>query len=305
MSEMNKQNRDRLFRFIFGREENREWTLSLYNAVNGSCYTDPRVIQVTTIEDALYMSMKNDLSFLIADTMNFYEHQSTVNPNMPVRMLIYAGMVYSKYVEDAGNRINLYSSRQQPLPVPKLVCFYNGMREQPDRTVLELKTAFLEGAEADISARVTMLNINYGRSRELLDSCEPLKEYAQFISDFRQGLTDGQNEEKAISGAIERLPEKSKLRQFLLAHKAEVKRMCITEYDEARTMELFKEEGRVEGREEGREETQVSNIRALMQRLKLSAEAAMDALAVPPEEQEKYALLLKETEAAGKYSAEE
>ncbi len=74
MSEMNKQNRDRLFRFIFGREENREWTLSLYNAVNGSSYTDPQAIQVTTIEDALYMSMKNDLSFLIADTMNFYKH---------------------------------------------------------------------------------------------------------------------------------------------------------------------------------------------------------------------------------------
>ena len=96
--------------------------------------------------------------------------------------------------------------------------------------------------------------------------------------------------------------------------------MCITEYDEARTMELFKEEGRIEGRAEGREEgraegrtegraegreeTQISNIRTLMQRLKLSAEAAMDALAVPPEEQQKYALLLKETEAAEQYSAE-
>ena len=84
--------------------------------------------------------------------------------------------------------------------------------------------------------------------------------------------------------------------------------MCITEYDEARTMELFKEEGRIEGREEGRtegrEEEKISNIRTLMQRLKLSAEAAMDALAVPPEEQQKYALLLKETEAAEQYSAE-
>lgn len=263
---------------------------------------------LTTIEDALYMSMKNDLSFLIADTMNFYEHQSTVNPNMPVRMLIYAGMVYSRYVEDAGNRINLYSSRQQPLPVPKLVCFYNGLREQPDRTILELKTAFPEGAEADISARVTMLNINYGRNQGLLDDCEPLKEYAQFIADFRQGLADELDEDAAISGAIERLPEHSRLRKFLLAHKAEVKRMCITEYDEARTMELFREEGRIEGRTEGRaegrEETQISNIRTLMQRLKLSAEAAMDALAVPPEEQQKYALLLKETETAEQYSAE-
>ncbi len=129
----------------------------------------------------------------------------------------------------------------------------------------------------------------------MLDVCEPLKEYAQFIADFRYALADGSNEETAISRSIERLPTDSKLRKFLLAHKAEVKRMCITEYDEARTMELFKEEGR--------EETQVSNIRALMQRLKLSAEAAMDALAVPPEEQKKYAMLLKETGTADNYTA--
>ena len=142
MSETNQKSKDRLFRFIFARAENREWTLSLYNAVNGSKYTDPEAIQVTTIEDAVYMSMKNDLSFLIADTMNFYEHQSTVNPNMPVRMLIYAGMVYSKYVEDKSNRINLYGSRQQMLPVPKLVCFYNGVREQPDRDGIAVKFSF-------------------------------------------------------------------------------------------------------------------------------------------------------------------
>ena len=312
MSETNKHSKDRLFRFIFGREENREWTLSLYNAVNGSSYTDPEAIRVTTIENALYMSMKNDLSFLIADTMNFYEHQSTVNPNMPIRMLIYAGMVYSRYVDEAENQINLYSSRQQTLPVPKLVCFYNGLQEQPDRTVLELKSAFPEGAEADISVRVTMLNINYGRNGELLDTCEPLKEYAQFVGDYRQGRADGLDEEAAITRAIERLPAESKFRKYLTSHRAEVKRMCITEYDEARTMELFKEEGREEGRKEGRkegraegrEETNVSNIRKMMKRLKLSAEAAMDVLEIPNEEQHKYALLLKEAEAAGQYSAE-
>ena len=300
MSETNKHSKDRLFRFIFGREENREWTLSLYNAVNGSSYTDPEAIRVTTVENALYMSMKNDLSFLIADTMNFYEHQSTVNPNLPIRMLIYAGMVYSKYVDDDGNRINLYSSQQQALPVPELVCFYNGMREQPDRTVLELKSAFPDGAETDISGRGMMLNINYGRNRELLDACEPLKEYAQFIADFRQGRMDGQDEDTEITGAIEKLPKGSKLRKFLESYKAEVKRMCITEYDEARTMELFKEEGR----EEGREEEKVSNIRKMMKRLKMTAEAAMDVLEIPAEEQDRYALLLKEAEAEDHYQAE-
>ncbi len=291
MSDTNKHSKDRLFRLIFGREENREWTLSLYNAVNGSSYTDPEAIRVTTIEDALYMSMKNDLSFLIADTMNFYEHQSTVNPNMAVRMLIYAGMVYSKYVEDAGNRINLYSRRQQMLPVPKLVCFYNGLQEQPDRTVLELKSAFPAEAEADISVRVTMLNINYGRNQELLNACEPLKEYAQFVADFRQGQSEGLDEEAAVTGAINRLPEGSKLRRFLMSNKAEVKRMCITEYDEARTMELFKEEYM----EEGRKEEKLSNIHALMDTLKINAQKAMDYLKISTEEQKLYTPLLKET----------
>ena len=69
----NRQYKDRLFKFIFGNPENKEWTLSLYNAVNGSSYTNPDDIQLTTIENAVYMSMRNDVSFLIADTMNLYE----------------------------------------------------------------------------------------------------------------------------------------------------------------------------------------------------------------------------------------
>lgn len=92
-SHTNREYKDRLFKFIFGNPDHKEWTLSLYNAVNGSHYDDPSAITLNTIEDAVYMSMKNDVSFLIADTVNFYEQQSTFNPNMPMRFLIYAGMV--------------------------------------------------------------------------------------------------------------------------------------------------------------------------------------------------------------------
>ena len=91
--EVNNKYSDRLFKFIFGRFENREWTLSLYNAINGSNYTDPDEIEINTIESAVYLSMRNDVSFLIADVMNLYEQQSTFNPNMPMRFLIYAGML--------------------------------------------------------------------------------------------------------------------------------------------------------------------------------------------------------------------
>ncbi len=84
--------KDRLFTFIFGRKENSEWILSLYNAVNGTAYDDADEIEVTTIEDAVYMGMKNDASFLLHWTMNLWAHQSTYNPNMTVRELMYLSM---------------------------------------------------------------------------------------------------------------------------------------------------------------------------------------------------------------------
>ena len=87
----NKQYKDRLFNFLFGSEENKAWTLSLYNAVNGSSYTNPDAIQITTIKEVMYLGMHNDVSFLIAEDMALYEQQSTYNPNMPLRMLQYTG----------------------------------------------------------------------------------------------------------------------------------------------------------------------------------------------------------------------
>ena len=125
----NREYRDRLFKFIFGNPQNKEWTLSLYNAVNGSHYTDASAIKLNTIENAVYMSMKNDVPFLIDNTMSFYEQQSTFNPNMPMRFLIYAGMIYSKYVEESRH-YHRYSSAQQKAPTPKCVCFYNGTDDE-------------------------------------------------------------------------------------------------------------------------------------------------------------------------------
>ena len=89
--------RDRLFKFIFGNPDHKEWTLQLYNAINGSHHTNVDDIQLNTIDDILYMGMKNDVSFLINDTISFYEQQSAINPNMPMRYLIYLGRLYSKY----------------------------------------------------------------------------------------------------------------------------------------------------------------------------------------------------------------
>ena len=258
-----RQYRDRLFKFIFGNPENKEWTLSLYNAINGSNHTDPNAIRLKTIEDILYMGMKNDVSFLINDVFSFYEHQSTINLNLPLRFFLYAGMAYQRYVEE--NDTFLYSIKRQTIPTPKCVCFYNGATETEERTILRLSDAFGGGVEPDIDVRVTMININYGHNKELLDACKPLKEYAWISERIRAArktyAQDINSLEKAIDTALKEMPDDFVIKPFLLANQAEVKAMFLTEYNQEKTMQLlaeeYKEEGRVEGRAEGHAEGRV------------------------------------------------
>lgn len=251
---VNREHKSRLFAFIFGREENRKWILELYNAVNGSNHRNADDIRITTIEDVIYMGMKNDVSLLLCDVMSIYEQQSTFNPNMPIRQMMYAGRLYDKYIQENG--LNIYGAKQVLLPIPKLVTFYNGREDREDESVLRLRDAF-EGneraSEADIDVRVRMVNINYGRDKKLLESCEPLKEYAWLVSRIRE-YNEKMDTEDAVDRAIDEMPDGFVIKGFLLANRAEVKNMCLTEYDEEKVMQMFKEEWREEGREEGEKE---------------------------------------------------
>ena len=244
MAEINREHKDRLFKFIFGNPLNKEWTLSLYNAVNGSHYTDASAIRLNTIQDAVYMSMKNDISFLIGNTMNFYEQQSTFNPNMPMRFLIYSGMIYSKYVEESKN-YHKYSSKQQKAPTPKCICFYNGTTDKEDMSILRLSDSF--DSESDIEVKDTMININFGHNKELLEICKPLKEYSWFVYKIRSYQQTTETIDEAVDAALDEMPDDWLIKPFLMDNKAEVKSMCITEYDEERTFAEQREEGRAEG----------------------------------------------------------
>lgn len=260
MAADNNQYKDRLFNFLFGSEENKAWTLSLYNAVNGSDYTDPSVIEITTIKEVMYLGMHNDVSFLISDEMDLYEQQSTYNPNMPIRMLQYAGNLYEKYIEQ--NKLNKFGDKIIRLPVPKLMVFYNGTADQPDKKILKLSESFPEGADADIQVKVCMLNVNAGRNKEILNSCKPLEEYAWLVDQIREN--NKTNDEEGVGSAIDRaisaMPDDFVIKPFLMAHRVEVKGMLLTEYNEAKQMQLFKEDGRREGREEGIIETLIALV---------------------------------------------
>lgn len=253
MGIINKKYKDRLFCFVFGREENKKWTLDLYNAINNTTYDNIDDVQIFTIENVLYMGMKNDVALIVEDVLSVYEQQSTFNPNMPLRELIYVSKLYSRYIRT--NKLNVYSESLIKVPKPKLVVFYNGKKDKED-TVLKLSDAFIDNTsnvDSDISVNVKMININYGKNEELLEKCKILEEYSWFIDRVRLNSSIIEIGE-AVNRALNEMPDEFELKSYLLAHKAEVTDMCITEYNEEETLKAIGEEKFAEGKAEGKTE---------------------------------------------------
>ena len=188
MPKANRDYKDGLFKMLFGSEEHKEWALGLYNAVSGKNYTDPSLLTFYRIGSSLYMRIRNDVSFIIDDILSMFEHQSTYNPNMPLRMLQYTGPAYEEYL--VRNKLNKLGSTLIKLPVPKLVVFYNGTKKEPEETILRLSDALPEGSDPDIEVKVRMININYGQNEELFKKCKPLAEYSWFVHEVREGIEE-------------------------------------------------------------------------------------------------------------------
>ena len=169
----NRKYKDTVFRMLFADKTN---LLSLYNAMNGSDYHDPSKLQIITLENAIYIGMKNDLAFVIGTNLFLYEHQSTYNPNMPLRNLFYISSEYQKLVDHKS----LYSSVLQKIPAPQFIVFYNGLEKKKDYWVNHLSEAFEnQSGDPKLELEVLTLNINEGHNKELMEQCQTLKEYAQ------------------------------------------------------------------------------------------------------------------------------
>ncbi|MCR5501921.1 MAG: hypothetical protein K6F53_02840 [Lachnospiraceae bacterium] len=103
---INNNYKDRFFRKLFGDPAHKKNLLSLYNALNGTSYEDASDLEINTLEDFIFMKMKNDVSCILDGSMMMAEHQSTLNPNMPVRGFLYFGMLYDKYLAPFGDRVS-------------------------------------------------------------------------------------------------------------------------------------------------------------------------------------------------------
>ncbi len=238
--------KDRLFRMLFKEKEK---FLELYNAMNATTYENPEDLTVTTLEKAIYMGMKNDVSFLLYDQLLLYEHQSTRNPNMPLRNLLYVANVYSALLKDE----DLFSTIRIPIPYPKFVVFYNGKSPMPEKEVLRLSDSYeIKKDEIDLELKVLVLNINKGYNNDLMDKCKTLREYMIYTDTVRK-YSESLTFPEAVDRAINECIENGVLKDFLEKNKAEVRSVSIFEYDEEKHMRNVRLQGEKIGEKHGRE----------------------------------------------------
>ncbi|WP_418462849.1 hypothetical protein [Frisingicoccus sp.] len=263
---VNVKHKDRLFRFIF---KDKGALLTLYNAVNESDYTDVDALEIYTMENFVYMGMKNDLSFLIDWNMNVFEHQSTYNPNMPLRGFLYMAAAFKRYIE--LQRLDLYGSKELRLPVPRYYVFYNGLKDMADEEILYLTDSMADAEAPEKSCAqfaAHMVNINKGRSPGIMQRCPLLYEYSLFIAEVRKRTTQNWPLKEAVEEAVEHCIAHNILADILRANKAEVTNMCLEEYDEAFHIASEKEISFEEGRLEGLKSAEKERLRAEKEQLR-------------------------------------
>ncbi|MBR3770687.1 MAG: Rpn family recombination-promoting nuclease/putative transposase [Clostridium sp.] len=246
--------KDTLFRMIFHEKEQ---LLCLYNAMAGKSYTDPEELIITTLENAIYINVKNDLAFVVDSMLYMFEHQSTDSPNMPLRNLFYVARELQMLVHERA----IYSTKRVMIPAPSFVVFYNGPDKEWGRKILKLSDSYeVEQEEPQLELLVLVININMSKQDELLKNCKPLREYAEYVDKVRR-YAKGMSIEDAVDKAVKECISEGILADFLQRNKEEAMKVSIFEYDEERVIQLIREDEREIGREEGREVGHKEGIR--------------------------------------------
>ena len=275
---VNRGYKARIFEMVFSEKAA---LLELYNAVNGTYYSDPNELEINTLSNAVYMSMKNDVSCIVDSRLALYEHQSTYCPNLPLRYLMYIADLYSNITKDA----NFYGTKVIRIPTPKFVVFYNGSAELPDKQILRLSDAFsVYEPELSLELQAVMLNINPGHNEKLLAASKTLRDYSEYTYRVRTHAKT-MTIEAAVDKAITECIREGILAEFLKKNRSEAKKMSIYEYDEQKHMQQEREaswqdgwsEGYCNGLQEGENRVLFNQVEKKLQK-GLSVEEIAEAL---------------------------
>lgn len=189
------------------------------------------------LEHSIRLSIRNDASFIIDDYLNLYEHQSSINPNMPLRFLIYITDLFRSVIK----KQDLFSDKSVKIPTPRFAVFYNGKGAYPETVCLKLSDAYEHPVgEPELELVCKVYNINPGNNKELLERCGMLREYSEFVDCVRS--YEGKCPlDEALDQAIDRCIEEHILEDFLKNRRSEGKRMMTLDYTFERRLQLAEE----------------------------------------------------------------
>jgi hypothetical protein len=231
----------------------------LYAAIEGVEVAPDTPVSINTLTDVIFMDQINDLSFILDDRLIvLVEHQSTINPNMPLRLLMCIARVLEKII----TLKKIYAKKLVRIPWPEFIVLYNGTDKCPDQMTLKLSDAFMEAGELlgedgrlpNLELVVRVYNINPGHNEGMLKKCGELNGYSVFVDKVREYAQSISDEKLAFKEAINDCINHNILREFLELHASEVINMLLTEWKLEDALEVEREEGREEGREEAKKE---------------------------------------------------
>lgn len=278
----NKEYKSDVFSMLL---QDKKRAMEIYNAINGTDYDDPELVEMTTLDDKSFsLTVRNDASFILDANLSLYEHQSTYCPNMPLRDLLYFASIIQKRIK--AQKRDIYGGRILKIPVPHFVVFYNGKEDAPDQYDLRLSDAFeKETKNPEIELVCHVYNINNGKNVPLLSKCQTLREYMYFVDMVRKNNEISGNLEDAIEKAINQCMEENVLRDFLAQHREEVMHVMTLDYTFERRLEMQRaeaiEDGERIGKEIGKEEKLSEQIRKKIQKGKPLNQIADELEEVP------------------------
>ncbi|GHV55569.1 hypothetical protein AGMMS49579_18790 [Spirochaetia bacterium] len=245
---VNSKYKDSLFSWLFS---DTDALRELYGAIEGVAIDPTTPITINTLEGVLFMDRMNDISFEIAGKLIvLIEHQSTINPNMALRMLMYIGRIYERIT---GSE-NIYSEKKFTIPQPEFIVLYNGKDPYPDETTLKLSDSFKDAPSLGLAKQSAMLeltakvyNINEGKNEAISRNCRRLYGYSVFVAKAREFENTTPDKRIAMKMAAEFCIKHNILKEIFEAHASEVINMLLTEWNWDDAKVVWQREAREEG----------------------------------------------------------
>ena len=238
--------KDSIFRKLFN---NNAKIIELYNALSGSDYPPDADVRIVTIDNVIFGDRKNDLAFMIENRfIILIEMQSTLNPNMPLRFLVYIAKEFERLFFSS----QIYGKTQVPIPTPEIYVFYNGNADLPLESELKLSDAFIVKCDKlYLELKVRVINVNYEKGAELLKHCQTLSDYSRLVYTAKLNYERTGDLDIAVTKAVTECMQNGILSDFLRENGGEVMSFLYDMLTKEEMEEIREHDGYVRGVREG------------------------------------------------------